>query len=318
MRNRLLLPVILLIVGLAGGYGLGLTRDCSGPTREPTSQVKSLELASDTATAPSRSPAADPASPSVGIAPAAPPSVAQSEVNADFRANDLVSSWQDRERQMLRDPLYRDSLREAAKQRFAQTRADAIRAVGMSPEQADRVIDLWVERNLWLMENGDVTGNGNMSPERQSEMKRRTDAEQAEVRALLGDEMYADWTSYLQSSSERGEVNSMSAQLGGDALPAAKVDVLVAAFHAERQRAMQEYKEYRLALGATDPFANASVQDRQHYLDIERAANRRVHHAMAGSLTRVQLDKLDAMLNNRLVPIETALRLDTGKIAKSN
>jgi hypothetical protein len=81
---------------------------------------------------------------------------------------------------------------------------------------------------------------------------------------------------------------------------------------------MQEYKDYRLSQGAADPFANVSVQDRQRYLDIERAANQRVRDAMRNTLSRAQLEKLDAMLKSRLIPIETALRLETGKVARSN
>ena len=43
---------------------------------------------------------------------------------------------------MMRDPAYRKSRMDDWRRRYAQTRADAIRRSGLTPEQADQLIDL--------------------------------------------------------------------------------------------------------------------------------------------------------------------------------
>ena len=243
-------------------------------------------------------------------APAATARAADKPGNAT--GNDVIRAWQERERQMLRDPAYRDAQREAARQQFAQTRADAIRVVHMTPAEADRVIDLWIERNLWFTEHGDVTGQGRMNEEMRVEMQRRSDAERAEVRDLLGAEKYDDWRHYLETGSERGEVNHLNSQLAIDsaAMSPAVADALVESFYREIERGQREYLDYRKALGAADPYENQGRDDRQHYLELMRAANDRVHDGMAASLNGTQLRKLDAMLAAKLAPIEAQLRLD--------
>lgn len=246
---------------------------------------------------------------SLPLAATAPTAAVQA---APAEKADPVRAWQERERQMLRDPQYRDAQRDAARRQFAQTYADAIRVVRMSPSQADRVIDLWIERNMWFTEHADLSGNGQMSDEARAEMQRRSDTEQAEVRDLLGPEKYASWQHYLQTGSERAEINLFNSQLAADSAPLTSelVDTLVESFYREMDRGQRDYREYRKSLGATDAYENPSRDDRQRYLDLMRAANDRIHDAMAGSLNAVQLRKLDAMLAAKLVPIEAQLRLD--------
>jgi hypothetical protein len=246
-------------------------------------------------------PAPAPAETSRGVAAAPPPS-----------GNVLMRKWQAHERQMLGDPEYRDSWRRSARDQFAALRADAVRVVGMTPGEADHVIDLWVERNLWVQEHGDPTGHSDMSADATAELNRRSEAEQAEVRALLGEQKYAAWSEFLRTQSERGEANFLGRQLSttSAALDAAQIDALVVALSTERDAAESKYREYRQANGASDPFENQTDEDRVRYVEIARTANRNVHDRMAASLSPNQLEKLDAMLASRLLPIEAQLRLD--------
>jgi len=232
---------------------------------------------------------------------------------------DHVRAWQQREREMLRDPAYRKSQVDAWRRRMAQTRADAIRVAGMTPEQADRVVELWAERNLRFIELGATTGEPPSEAVR-AELKRTGEAEQAEVRELLGMEIYEKWQRYLASGSERGEVGQFRLQLSTTSEPLrdSQADALVEAIYSERQRRTNEYEDYVQAMGITDRNM-VSAQDRQRWLDLEKEANQRIHDTMAGTLSRAQLTSLDEMLGARLVPIETALRMQLeGKVAKSN
>jgi hypothetical protein len=229
-------------------------------------------------------------------------------------ADQAISAWQSHERQMLRDPAYRAAKLAEYKLRLAQTRADAIRVVDMSADEADRVIALWAERNLRFFERHDFTRSAQPdSPELAERARADGEAEQAEVRVLLGEKRYADWQRYLASQPIRAEIQQLRAQLStsGEPLLDDQVDALVDVIHGEQERRDREYQDYLRDTGITD--------HRGRYLDLERSANRRIHDAAIGRLSTLQIERLDAMLRARLVPLETALRMQRdGKLAKSD
>ena len=159
----------------------------------------------------------------------------------------------------------------------------------MTPEQADRVVDLWVERNLRFTEMG---GSSLERPSEamQTEMKRAGEAEQMELRALLGEEKYGAVESLSASSQERGEVSQLRLELGLRAVSLGdrQADALVEAIYSERQRRTREYEEYVRSVGITDRNV-VSPQDRQRWLDLEKEANQRIHDGVAGTLSRASL-----------------------------
>ena len=231
----------------------------------------------------------------------------------------LIREAAQREKEMLRDPAYRSSVMEQHRRRFARTRADAIRVAGMTPAQADRVIDLSVERNLRFSDLGGVPGEP-PDESMQAELKRAGDAEQADLRSLLGEEKYEQWRRYLSSGQERAEMDQFRLQLPASVQPLSdsQVDVLVDTIYSERQRSSREYENYVQAAGITNRFV-VSADDRQHYLDFEHAANQRVHDAVSATLSREQLAALDEVLKARLAPSEAALRMQLeGKLVNSD
>jgi len=258
----------------------------------------------------------------VPVAPT-PPAVAVA-VEADEDAarekemRDHLRASQQHQREMMRDPAYRQSVLEEGRRQFARTRADAIRVVGMTAEQADRVIDLWVERNLRYSEL--VEWGKSPSEAARAEMQRAADAEQAALRELLGSEKYERWNTYLASSGERAEMDEFRLQLSATAEPLnqQQVDVLVEAIYSERLRRSREYEEYAKSAGITNRNV-VSAQDRQRWLDLELEANQRIHDSVASTLSQAQLTNLDESLAARLAPVEAELRMQReSKFAKSN
>jgi hypothetical protein len=221
----------------------------------------------------------------------------------------------ERERVMLRDPAYRQNQREEMRQRYAPMRADAIR-VGMTPQQADRIVDLELDR---IAHYNEMAGTAGETPTAavQAEMKREGEAAEAEAREMLGEDLYAKWNQFRASVQERGEVSQWRAQLS-EPLTDQQADAVAQSLYVERQRRSSEYEDYVKSAGITDRYVVAP-EDRQHWLDLEKEANQRTHDAMAGSLSAAQLTSLDAMLAARLVPIETALKMQLeGKLAKQD
>lgn len=224
-----------------------------------------------------------------------------------------IREFQERERRMMSDAEYRKLRIEAGRQELSRTRADAIRVVGMSADQADRLIDLWVQRNLWFSENSDLANGGRLNGDAQAEAKRRAEDEQVELRALLGEEKYAAWTRYLQMGSERAEVEQFNSQLAtvSAQMSPAVADQLVEALFVEYEQGQRDQRVYRKSAAAMGTFDAGSREARERWVSVLRAANRRVLDRMGGSLTPVQLARLEDMLAAKLVPLEAALRVDT-------
>jgi hypothetical protein len=292
--------------------------------RGARTQIANLEQRLAASSAPQIQPTSSPPT-EVRIVPAVPTASAPT-VTAEIdpeearqkEVRERLRAAQQYQREMLRDPAYRKTQVEEARRRFAHTRADAIRVVGMSPEQADRVIGLWVERNFRYTEL--VDWNKSPSEAAQAEMKRAGDAEQAELRDLLGAEKYDKWNWYLASEQERGEVGQFAVQLATTSEPLhdGQADALVETIYSERRQRSKEYEDYVKQMGITDRNM-VSPQDRRRWLDLEIEANQRIHDTMAGTLSHAQLSRLDEMLAARLAPIEAALRMQLeGKVAKSN
>jgi hypothetical protein len=230
---------------------------------------------------------------------------------------DQLRAAADRERAMMRDPAYRQSQQDEMRRRYAPRRAEAIR-VGMTPEQADRVVDLEIAR---ITRFHDLGGSPGQPPTEamQADLKRAAEAEQAELRKLLGEDLFAKWNRYLASGQERAEVRLWRSQLSttGEPLGDQEADALADSLHTERERRSREYEEYVKRAGIVDRNV-VSPQDRQHWLDLEKQANQRTHDTMAGMLSSAQLRSLDEMLAARLAPVEAALRLQLeGKMAKN-
>jgi len=225
---------------------------------------------------------------------------------------------QQREREMMRDPAYHDSRMDEWRRRHAQTRADAIRLVGLTPEQADRLIDLIIEREFSGMELTGLPGEP-MNPEMQADLKRINEQHESKVRELLGSEDYQRWQWYQKTGFERSEASLFRAQLSTTSTPLQEfqVDVLVDALYVERKRRDREYDEYVAAAGITNRYLVAP-QDRQRWIELEKDSNQRIHDQMSGTLTRDQLESLDAMLASNVAPAEAALRLQLqGQLAKT-
>jgi len=260
-----------------------------------------------------------------GPAPAAAPYVPTSDdaaatarVAREKEVREQMLAAQQREREMMRDPAYRKSRMDDWRRRYAQTRADAIRIMGLTPEEADRLIDLSIERNFAGVQLTGLPGEP-LNEQAQEEMKRLNEQHEVRTRELLGDEKYQRWQWYQKTAAERGEVSMFRAQLSTTSTPLQEhqADALADAMYVERQRRDREYDEYATAAGITNRYVVAP-QDRQRWIELEKDSNRRIHDQMAGSLTRDQLESLDALLTANVAPAEAALRLQLqGQLAKA-
>ena len=260
--------------------------------------------------------------PPATVAPASSPqdndAAGMARAAREKEVREQMLAAQQREREMMRDPAYRKSRMDDWRRRYAQTRADAIRIMGLTPEEADRLIDLSIERNFAGVLLTGLPGEP-LNEQAQEEMKRLNEQHEVRTRELLGDEKYQRWQWYQKTTGERNEVSLFRAQLSTTSTPLQEfqADALVDALYVERRRRDREYDEYATAAGITNRYVVAP-QDRQRWIELEKDSNQRIHDQMSGSLTRDQLASLDTMLTANVAPAEAALRLQLqGQVAKT-
>jgi hypothetical protein len=198
-----------------------------------------------------------------------------------------------RQRELLSDPKYRDAWREQRRVTYALRRSNLIRVVGLTPEQADSVLDLQIDRELnWIENDSDL-----------NDERARADefADQRRLREMLGEEKSQQLQAYMESRATRMRVDDFRSELSGaDALRDDQVEPLIAALHGEDVRLKKAREEYRAALlrDGNSPDARGRLDDRQ--LETVKATYDRMHSAAAPVLTSSQLDRFDAMLKRDL------------------
>jgi hypothetical protein len=215
---------------------------------------------------------------------------------------DAAEDWLAFERRTLAIPEYREARRAQRKHELARLRDEGIRIVGVTPEQADKIIDSMIERELdWSGRPN--PGNAEELQQRQRDIEENKRKEEAALRALLGDAKAAQWNEYLASQPSRSEVRQLRSSLSESSEPLRddQVEPLVSALHTRRTQFMNEVEDYRASQTAesSDPQA-ANRRYTQHYVEQMAAANKRASKEVASILSQQQLAKFDAMRARQL------------------
>lgn len=236
------------------------------------------------------------AAPPAPVAPTAPMTTAPPATTPpDVTRREDFSA---RRRDMLQDPRYREIMREQRRLNYARRRDNIMRLVGLTPEQADAVIDLQVDRELSQQ-------YGNMPIE-------AADSEhQAKLRELLGEQKYAGLQQYMESRQTRMQVDEFRNHLGGaDMLREDQVEPLIAALHVENSQMRKQLDEYQSTLGwQGDPDEGARLV-RTHAAELREASHSRMHDAAAAILSPSQLAKFDDLLRRERERREMQERLE--------
>ncbi len=213
--------------------------------------------------------------------------------------------WEAQQRRLFQDPRYRDAWRTQARLNYALRRANAIRIVGLTPEQADAAIEFYLDQQLRWQERGP---NATVTPEQQQEEDRILEGQ---LRGLLGDDKYSRWQGYMESRGSRMQVDRLRTQLtGADALRDDQVEPLIAALHVEQAQARKSLEEYRESLRTTGYDGNFSQAFGEREIEETRAMHRRMHDAAGAVLSATQLRQFDDMLKLELARRETELRMN--------
>jgi hypothetical protein len=213
------------------------------------------------------------------------------------RMLERMKRWNAFERGLLRKPGYREANRARRTLEMKAGMSDLASALQVSQEDADRLIELLVDREL------DYLSTPHPNPRNQAEMKVRVAeiavAEQeqnAAIAALIGDAGVAKWKDYQASMPTRTQMRELRTTLAGTGEPlrAEQMEPLIAAVHAERKRLNDEILEYRR--NNPDGGAKAELRYTDQFPQRVADTHHRIHASAAAILSPQQLATLDSML----------------------
>jgi hypothetical protein len=212
--------------------------------------------------------------------------------------------WQAYQRRLMSDPKYREAWKAQQRLNYAPRRANLIRVVGLSGEQADAIIELTVEQeSRWQERAGDPAANTDYEGDQR--------ALEANVQAMLGADQHTRWQGYMETRASRMQVDRFRTQLdGADLLRDDQVEPLISALHVEQAQMKREVQEYRESLDWEGDVARTWRQFYERQAEIMKAANVRMHSSAAAILSQSQLKRLDALLQRELERLEAESRIN--------
>jgi hypothetical protein len=214
------------------------------------------------------------------------------------------------ERRLLQ-PKYREAWRAQQRLNYAVRRENAIRLLAFSPEQADAVVELEIERHLRALDRSPPNPLSQEHLQEQTALEEQDELEyQTKLRELLGDDGRARYREYMESRATRMQVDRFRPRFtGADALRDDQVEPLIAALHVERAQMQKALHEFRDALALERSSGGEWQRFRDREIEELKAAHERMHAAVAPILSRSQLETLDGLLKGELARTEMEYRL---------
>jgi len=207
------------------------------------------------------------------------------------------TDWQAQQRQLLNDPRYLEAMREQRRLTYRLRRDNAMRLFGFSRETADAIVDLDVDEEIRMLS---VTPTDKTDEIRliYEESKRDHDAK---LLALLGQDRFDQWQTYMETRGIRMQVDRFRAQLSGaDVLRDDQVEPLITAMAAEETQMRSALDQYRESLNWDGDTSDSATKLREKQAEITKAASRRMLASAASILTASQARRLEEMLNTDL------------------
>ncbi len=129
-----------------------------------------------------------------------------------------------RQRELLRDPDYRDAMRAQHKMMLARSHSDLAQEMGLAGDDMDRFLTLLAEQQLRRMEEPPpVWSEGPPDPaaaaERIRQTQERQQADEAEIANLMGHSTLQAWKDYQSTRGARQQVNQLRGVLAGKGMP---------------------------------------------------------------------------------------------------
>ncbi len=228
---------------------------------------------------------------------------------AAVNLNNLVLN----ERDMLKDPEYRKARLAQIRLSLPQTYPGLAEALGLSPQEADKLFDLLAKNQMEMQANTPPIVNGQSDQQAVREMDRvRQDAQQRlndSLLATLGDSRYRQWQDYQETRPGRQRAVQLSRTMEaiGEPMSDAQMRPLTTALVAEQKR---QRDDMQAMVHDVSQFGQPSAEKMQEESFKRQAeSNRRVIEAATPYLSARQLGTLKETLDQQLAMSRASSRM---------
>ena len=203
----------------------------------------------------------------------------------------------DRQRALLKDPEYRELMRDQQKMGMRRMYGDMETMLGLSKEEADRVMDVLAEQQVRSMEQRPHFGMDGSQPdqaairEQQRVFEETRRKNESELASALGSK-YGEWQEYQQSMWSRSQVMRLKETLSGsdDPLRQDQIKPLVQALAREQQQMQTNSMRGQNANGYARPENQLRMQE--EWLERTAQSHERVRNAVSSLLSPAQMQQL--------------------------
>lgn len=277
----------------------------SGPAmaRVPDATATAASMAPASAS-PAASASDEAATPTQGNA--APPPIVSGATVASF-----ISDQQE----MMKDPEYRKARLAQTRLTLPQSYPGLVEALGLSPEEADKLYDLLAEQQLEMSTTSMlVTAVGGTPPDpaaiqdaarRSAELQRRHDEA---LMATLGGR-YPQWQDYQQTRGARQQVVQVgrTMEAAGFPLTAEQSRPLTDVYITEQRRQREETMQMMASARTAGPLDQARMLEER--LKLQADSNQRILDAARPHLNAQQLNALQTSMEQQLVMNRASSRM---------
>jgi hypothetical protein len=253
-------------------------------------------------------------------APAAALSMRGGQMDPEMRRR--MQQSMDQQRRLLQDPEYRELMRQQQIDGMQHMYGDLELMLGLSHEEAARVLDVLADQQLRSMEQQRPWAMDGSRPDEAAireqqrvfaEMKRKNDAELAQV---LGSK-YSEWESYQQSMGARSQVTQLRQALAtsDEPLRQDQIKPLVAAIAREQQAQMNATRARTFPGRFGDPEAQLRMQEEWAQQHVE--SQQRIRNSVSSLLTPAQMQRLEEQHERERRSLEMQVRMQRARMKEA-
>jgi hypothetical protein len=224
----------------------------------------------------------------------------------------------ERQRAMLQDPEYRQLMRDQQKIGMRRMYGDMETMLGLSKEEADRVMDVLAEQQVRSMEQRPFFAMDGTQPdqaairEQQRVFEETRRKNEAELATALGPK-YGEWQEYQQNMWSRSQVMRLKETLAASDEPLRQDQIkpLVQALAREQQQ--MQMSSMRGQQYGTKPSPENQLRMQEEWLERTAQSHERVRNAVSSLLSPAQMQQLQEQQEQERKMQEINLRMQRAR-----
>jgi hypothetical protein len=246
------------------------------------------------------------------------------DMRMDPEMRQRVQANFEQQQNMLKDPEYRELMRSQQKLGMKRMYGDMETMLGLSKDEAERVLDVLAEHQLRSMEqrpimpvmDGSQPDEATIREQQRvfEETKRKNDAE---IAAALGPK-YSEWQGYQQSMWSRSQVMRLRETLAGTEEPLRQDQVkpLVQALAREQQQMQTNTMRSQIPPGGRMT-QETQLRMQEEWLERTAQSHERIRNSVSSLLTPSQLQQLQEQQDQERKMQELNLRMQRARAAEA-